>query len=243
MTFGLPLTPDTFIGRVLLNRQIQKHKRKVAQLIFERGIFSYGGTYPTKGQEVGATVEASPYYLSIRTKDHPTKPGLLTPEDVQDMVALMRVVLIAERVQFDHIVGLPFAGEPLAQAIADHTGSRLLRLHKEEVTSSRRIVDLAGSFTRGERALLVDDVITGAHSMCEGFIACTTRGLIVPSVLALADRMEGGVVRLQRLGCTVHVGMTVEYLLRQGVALGYITAKIYDHCMSYARRQYLRAVA
>lgn len=66
---------------------------------------------------------------------------------------------------YDCIVGLPRAGEPLAQGFWDASMKKpiILRLEKEEQENHRQILPVvSGDFKIGQKVLMIDDVITNA---------------------------------------------------------------------------------
>jgi orotate phosphoribosyltransferase len=98
--------------------------------------------------------------------------------------------------QFDAVGGLELGAYPIAtsvsDAVYDHTG-RLVRafvVRKEPKTHG--ITDLiAGHVEPGDRALIVDDVITSGSSTIKAVEAARSAGLIVERAVVLVDRQEG----------------------------------------------------
>lgn len=57
-----------------------------------------------------------PFYLSLRTPDHPTKPGPLTPEIIMDIAHNLYRLSIQSRLKYDCVAGIPEAGIPIIKA-------------------------------------------------------------------------------------------------------------------------------
>ena len=77
-----------------------------------------------------------------------------------------------------------------------------------------------GKFEKGERVVVLDDVITTGTSKVEAIEPLVNAGLQVQDVVVLIDREQGGSAELAARGYRVHAVMKiseiVEYLLKAG---------------------------
>jgi uridine monophosphate synthetase len=70
-----------------------------------------------------------------------------------------------------------------------------------------------GEFERGERALVIDDVITSGGAKIEAVAPLKEAGLLVEDVLVVVDREDRGAAVLAEAGLRVHSVLKVRDLL------------------------------
>lgn len=204
-------------------RQLTARQAKLALALFDAGAFltreqsPEGGGFRLKLHEERPDAALSPFYLNLRTKDHPAKPGPLTPELVREIGTQLYGLAMREQLRFDQIAGVPHAGTPLAQALAQaSTGSPfpLIELAKSNGPGKREVVRISSSdFRQGQVVLLVDDLVTGAHSKLEAILVLERVGLEVRDVAVVVDRCQGGREGLKVAGRHLHSLLTVPEIL------------------------------
>jgi orotate phosphoribosyltransferase len=184
------------------------YQASLGLLLFRLGAIKLSGVngelaegYKLKKHEKHPDAPRSPIYLNLRTDQHPTNPGPLTPYAMQLIGEIMYGAL--KDVHFDHYVGIPEAGEPFADEIEKTykgwaTPPSRLRLRKEQLPDgTRKITDeVIGDYAPGDVVLVIDDLITQADSKLEAIAALESQGLVVYHVLVLVDRQEGGAEQL-----------------------------------------------
>jgi uridine monophosphate synthetase len=177
-----------------------------------------GKGFRLKLHEKNPAAPLSPIYLNLRTSANP-KPGPLTPEAVSQIAISMRHLASQSCLPYDVVVGVPNAGDPIAEAFARRTPCErvipnLLRLGKEEKDGKRQIGGVTeGAFVRGDVALVIDDLITGADSKLEALEVLENAGLVVHDVLVLVERGQGGREQLAKAGYGLHSLFTLEQLV------------------------------
>lgn len=159
----------------------------------------------------------SPVYLNLRTPED-LKPGSLTPGIVSEIAHEMARVARDRGLRIDRVAGVPRAGDPFAEGLARALGLRgncVVRLIKEEGAAGRRVARLAEGqwFERGDRVLLVDDLITGADSKLEAIAALESAGLEVKDLAVVVDREQGGSAALRSRNVFVHAIFTLRGLI------------------------------
>jgi uridine monophosphate synthetase len=136
----------------------------------------------------------SPIYVDLRLLV--SEPTLL--RDVSRAMAGL-----AQRIAFDRIAAIPYAGLPIGVAISLEMDRPLVYPRQEvKAHGTRRAVE--GDYRQGEIALLVDDVITRGGSKLEAIATLEESGLKVRDVLVLIDREQGGGEDLARAGYILH---------------------------------------
>jgi orotate phosphoribosyltransferase len=112
--------------------------------------------------------------------------------------------------KFDYIASIPNAGDPLADALsraAADEGVVLNRvwLVKQSTGKRRRIAGVRpGSWNKGARVLLIDDVISHGGSKIEAIRVLRAAGLVPAGLLLVVNREQGGVEELLRMGVQTH---------------------------------------
>jgi len=103
---------------------------------------------------------------------------------------------------FDKLAGLELGGIPLATALSLRTGKKCLYVRKTPKTyGTRNLVE--GGFSRGEIVTVIEDVITTAGQVCTSIEQMRQLGLVVPYVVCVIDRQQGGRQNLEKIGCSL----------------------------------------
>lgn len=120
----------------------------------------------------------SPFYVDLRRVQS-------SPRALEAAAAAYEALL--DGIDFDRIAGLPVAALPLATALALRVRSPLIypRLPAKPHGTGNRI---EGSWSPGERAVLVDDLITTGLSKLEAVAVLREEGLVVEHLVVLLTR-------------------------------------------------------
>lgn len=121
----------------------------------------------------------------------------------------------------DLLAALPFAGLPIGVALALEVDRPLIypRPAKKAYGTGNSV---EGIYRAGQRALVVDDVVTDGGAKLEGVQALRDAGLVVEDVIVFLDREEGGADALAQVGCRLHSVVSMD-AVRQ--ALGGVAGK------------------
>lgn len=214
-------------------------KAEVAEELFGIGAIQFGA-FKLKHHERDPTAPDSPIWLQLRTADHPTNPGPLTPELTEKIGDLFGQVILEQSLTFDCFAGIPEAGEPFADQVERisrgwrHRPSHL-HLHKLNLPDGQRRItsEIDGIFDAGEVVLLVDDLITQADSKLEAIDALDYCGLEVQDILVLVDRQQGGRQEIEDNGFFLHSVFTLDELLDCYVKQRLIAAEKADEVRAY----------
>lgn len=145
----------------------------------------------------------SPFYLDLRKII--SNPSLLVK--IADAY-----IKLAENLEFNRIAAIPVAAIPIATAISLKTGIPFIypRIVPKDHGSGNRI---EGSFKKGERVVLIDDLITTAKSKLEAIEILHQEGLIVSDLIVLIERDKTGREELTKQGIRVHSYADIAELL------------------------------
>jgi len=134
----------------------------------------------------------------------------------------------------DLLADIPTAATPIVAILMYKSGIPMITPKKDEKThgiSSK----IEGKFEPGQRALLIDDLITKADSKLEAAKALKDNGLIVENILVLVDREQGGAKTLKEAGYNLYSVFKITELLDIYLENGKINKQKYDEAISYIR--------
>ncbi len=170
------------------------------------------GAFKLKLHEKHPEAPLSPIYLNIRD----------LPDSMYAQAGdLLHNLIVQENVgNFDYIIGIPKAGEPIGHALARAIRTPSLRIEKIESEDGRRITsNILVPFEKGKKVLLVDDLITKADTKREAIASVEANGLQVVATVVLYDREQGGVDELNRTGrkiCAMaRLGETLDFFVSE----------------------------
>ena len=214
-------------------------ERALALNLFDIGAVKFG-EFKLKLHVDQPDAPLSPIYFDLRTPDNP-KPGPLTPEVMGAVGQVLNKEALRLGLTFDHIAGIPNAGDPFAQAFNNAVGSdgltpaNRLHFHKEE-GAQRRIGALHGeNFSPGESVLLIDDLVSQAKTKFEAIKSVEKAGLKVAGILVLLDRGQGGRQQLEKAGYRVFAVHQMSNLLAFYVEESRISQGKADEVQTYVQ--------
>jgi len=129
------------------------------------------------------------------------------PDVLERVGALMAAEVV--RCGADRIAGIPYAGLPLAVATSLAGRMPLIYPRREQKDHGiRRPIE--GHFAKGERVVVIDDIVTDGASKFEAIEPLEEAGLLVKDLVVLIDREQGGAERLAARGYTLHAVLTIS---------------------------------
>jgi uridine monophosphate synthetase len=124
---------------------------------------------------------------------------------------------------YDCLAGIPYAGLPLAVAMSLESGRPLIYPRKEaKAYGTKRQVE--GVFKKGDRALVIDDVITTGGAKIEAIAPLREAGLVVEDILVVVDREQSGAQTLAAAGLRLRSVLKIRQLLEYLRTANAITA-------------------
>lgn len=226
-------------------RTLNSSQEHLALALFDGGAYldkrrsPEGKGFRLKLHEKNPDAPLSPFYLNLRTANHPTKPGPLTSEIIDEIGQQLFELASTANLEYTIVGGVPNAGDPFADAYAEAARKagrtvRVVRLKKEEGEGGRRVTAVVGDrFALVDAVLLIDDLITEADSKLEAIDSVKARKLAVAGVVVLVDREQGGADQLKRSGYPFHAVFTISELLRCYVKSGRITVDEEREVLTY----------
>ena len=190
--------------------------RELSELLYRIGAVRFGEFTLKDGRR-------SPFYLDLRV--------LVSHPDVLARTARAMLQRAAD-IPYDRLAGIPYAGLPLAVAMA-LVGERPMIYARKEAKGygTKRMVE--GEYRPGERALLIDDVVTSGGAKLEAIGPFRDAGLVVEDVLVVVDREDRGATVLAEAGLRLHSVLKVRALLAHLRERGAASASELDRALDF----------
>jgi uridine monophosphate synthetase len=181
---------------------------EVAEILSASGCVKFGNFTLKSGKQ-------SPIYLDLRQ--------LISDPEMLARAAAAYVPLL-RTLKFDRIAGLPYAALPIATAISLQTGWPMIYPRKE-VKEYGTKAQIEGAHSAGERAVMIDDVVTTGGAKLEALEKLRGAGLVVEDLVVLVDRESGGAESLREMGVALHSAARLRDLLPIWQSQGKLTAE------------------
>ncbi|MDY6915723.1 MAG: orotidine-5'-phosphate decarboxylase [Candidatus Cloacimonadota bacterium] len=136
----------------------------------------------------------SPFYLDLR--EVTSYPNIL------DGVAQLLVEKI-KNIDFDVLTGIPYTALPIATLVANKLQKPLIYKRKEEKAYGVGGT-MVGKYQKGDRCLVIDDLITTGASKIETAEAFEKEGIKVKDFVVIIDRSQNGKQELNHNGYNLH---------------------------------------
>lgn len=158
-----------------------------------------------------ASGEISPFYVDCR--------ALMAHPEARRLVAQLAYEAITD-IEFDCLGGLELGAIPIAVTISDFACAASRRRLWRTFVVRKQPKDhglgklIEGSIRPGDRALIVDDVLTSGGSLLKSIGVAREAGLRVDHVLVIVDRQEqDGKARVEREQAQLISLLTIQDLM------------------------------
>lgn len=164
--------------------------------LFQLGAFKFGDFLLKSGLR-------SPVYIDLRMTI--ARPHLLAS-------IAEALHSIARGISFDLLCGVPYTALPFATAISiAHNIPMVLKRREKKEHGTGKMVE--GIFSKGQRCLVIEDVVTSGKSILETSEQLNAEGLIVQDAVVLVDREQGGRKILAEKGIQLHSVCTISSIV------------------------------
>ncbi|OAD55753.1 Uridine 5'-monophosphate synthase [Eufriesea mexicana] len=130
------------------------------------------------------------------------------------------------------ICGVPYTALPLATLISVNTNVPMLIKRKEIKTyGTKKIIE--GNFKKGDRCVIIEDVVTSGSSILETANVLRNEGLKVTDTFVVIDREQGGQRNIENHGIRMWSLFTTTRLMAYLLEANKITPKIVKEVTDY----------
>lgn len=154
------------------------------------------------------------------------------PYALRKATAVYRKVL--KNVKFDVLAAPPLAGLPFGTALCLELDIPLIYPRKTSKSYGTG-KEIEGVWKVGQRAVIIDDVITSGDSILQAVVALKASGLQVSDAVVLIDREQNGVKTMKEHGYKVQAAITLSQLLSILVRHDRISGKQRDKVLDSLR--------
>jgi uridine monophosphate synthetase len=135
-------------------------------------------------------------------------------------------------IKFDRLAGIPYAGLPIATAVALEMNRPLIYPRREAKDYGTRAA-IEGDYAPGETIVVLDDLATTGDTKIEAIQKLEAAGLKVHDIVVLIDREQGAQETLAAAGYTLHAVATLRALLDEWRSSGAITLEQFDEVVTF----------
>jgi len=166
----------------------------------------------------------SPFYIDLRK--------LVADPEAMRIAGKAYAYLAAQCSNYDCIAGIPSAGLPLATAASLETGKPMIwpRMPLKQHGTGNKV---EGIFSKNDRALLLDDLITTGASKIEAIEILRSEGLVVDDLIVLIERGEEGRIDMNSAGIRLHAFIHVKELFDILEQSGHISERQHKELVNF----------
>jgi orotate phosphoribosyltransferase/uridine monophosphate synthetase len=199
----------------------------LAQILFDLGGVQFGDF------TVSESAVSSPVFVNPKVLISNPTALRVASKLMQQEINLAQSLRRPRVHPFTVVAGVPVGGLLLATAYSIETNTPLIyaRIHPEG-TGTRGI---EGHYTKGETALIIDDLVTRGSNILETAALLEENGLKVKDVIVLIDREHGAAERLRRQGYNLMSILKLDVMLNHYMSKGLISEETYRACAEYLR--------
>ena len=112
---------------------------------------------------------------------------------------------------FDSILGVPTGGYSFAQVCSVSMYKPCLFLRKEAKDHGKKKL-IEGVWNKGDKVVLIEDVITTGGSLIDTIHTIQSLGLVIEKIIVVLKRKDEGMIKIQNMGIHIEHIFTLEEL-------------------------------
>lgn len=196
-------------------------------MLFDLGAVQFGNF------TVSESAVSSPIFVNPKVLISNPTALRVAAKLMQQEINLAQSLRRARVHSFSIVAGVPVGGLILASAYSLETSTPMIYARIRPEGTGKRGIE--GRFTKGDTALIIDDLITRGSSTIETAALLEENGLKVKDVLVLIDREHGAAERLRQHGYNLMSILKLDVMLTHYVSKGLISEETYRACAEYLR--------
>ncbi|MCX7955503.1 MAG: orotate phosphoribosyltransferase [Patescibacteria group bacterium] len=193
-------------------------KEKIMIELFDIGAIKFG-SFKLKSGII------SPVYIDLRIL-------VSYPKNLKKIAKCYLEIL--EKLTFDRMVAVPYTAIPITASISFYNNKPWIYTRKEIKDYGTKKA-FEGEFKKGEKAVLIDDMITTGASKIESLMPLVNQGLRVEDIVVLFDREQGGKEFLKNKGFRLYSLFTLRQWLDFLFKKRKINEKIYKESINFLK--------
>ncbi len=164
---------------------------------------------------------------AVKFGEFTLKSGIVAPFyiDLRLLVSYPRVMKqvakaysgVLRKLKYDRLGAVPYTALPIVAAVSLLNNEPWIYTRKE-IKDYGTKKQIEGEYKKGERIVLIDDVVTNGASKFEAIGPMMSEGLAVKDIVILVDREQGGKEELERKGYRLHSITSISKII--GILLG-----------------------
>jgi uridine monophosphate synthetase len=202
-------------------------QQRFADGLIEAGAVRFGA-FRLKMHETQPDAPLSPIYVNLRMLRS-------YPDALDAAVEALAEVIERDGVRCDRYADIPMAATPLVAVLTHLTRVPMITPRGPKTHGLAGTID--GSFTEGDTALLIDDLVTHADSKLEAAEVLEANGLVVRDIAVLVDREQGGATQLAAAGYALHAATRLTQLLTYFNRTGRLDDRRYAEVAAYLAQE------
>lgn len=175
--------------------------KKILLDLFQVGVVKFGDFTLKSGIK-------SPIYIDLR-------PLVSYPKLLNQLA--LEVAKVSKKMKFDLLAGIPYTALPIAVLVSQKLNKPMIYTRKE-VKDYGTKKPIEGVYKKGDRCLVIDDLITTGGSKFETIKPLEEAGMKIKDVLVVLDREQGGKEQLEakgyRLTSLIKITDWLKFLLK-----------------------------
>ena len=181
---------------------------------------------------LGRTAVGSPIYLNVRKIiGHPSALWRAA-HVINEEITALQTMRHPQMDDFELVAGVPLGGLHIATTYSLLAKVPLIYLHPNHAEDDDK-TPIEGVYTPGQKAIIMDDLVTGGGSIIETAERLREAGLLVKDAFVLVDRQQGARERLKADGINLRSALTLEVILNYLKSSGRIENAWYRRSMEY----------
>lgn len=193
-------------------------KKEIIKDLYEIGVIKFG-EFKLKSGII------SPIYIDLRLT-------VSFPKTLKKIVKAMTE--ISKDLEYDIVAGIPYTALPICTIFSVENNVPMIYYRKEvKDYGTRRKIE--GVFQKGQKCLVIDDLITNGESKFEAIEPLEAEGLKVKDFVVLVDREQGGPKLLAEKGYNLYSVITMSEILQSLKEDSKIDEEMYNKVIQFLK--------